>query len=688
MTTVRLATNELRRLTVGRLPRLALVAVLLVPLLYGGLYLYANWDPYENLDKIPAALVVADRGAPSDKGGDSHNVGKDVAADIVKKGTFDWHTVTAAQAESGVRDGRYTFAVTLPSDFSAALASPSDFEARQGLIVLTTNDANGYTGSTIATKVVDEVRRAVAAKAGETAANRLLLGFATIQEETKKAADGAVKLADGAKRTDQGATTLATNLDRLADGQHQLADGARTLDSGLSTASTGADKLDAGTAELAAGLATLRQQTSGLPGQSAQLAAGARSVAAGNSRLADDIRPVAASAQQVVNQLTATRAAVVQKLRAAGMTDAQIDAALAPIDQILAPVIAANDKLQAGTGAVNQLADGARKVADGADRLAGAAPKLTGGIGRASTGAQQVATGADQLATGTAKLSDGSRRLRDGLDTAAAGTDTLASGADRLRAGNGEVAKGSRTLATGLGTAAGRIPNPDGSARDTTAHVIGDPVAVRTVGQASAGSYGAGLAPFFLGLAIWVGAFVVFMLIRPLSRRALAAGTATWRVALAGWLPAAAVGTAQALLLFLFATLAIGVEPANPWATVGFMIVTALAFTAVVHGLNAYFGPAGRFVALVLLVLQLTTAGGTFPWQTTPDPLHPLHALLPLSYVVDALRHLLYGGSLAGVGTALGVLAAYLAGGLALAALAGRRYRVWSGARLQPELVL
>jgi putative membrane protein len=93
-------------------------------------------------------------------------------------------------------------------------------------------------------------------------------------------------------------------------------------------------------------------------------------------------------------------------------------------------------------------------------------------------------------------------------------------------------------------------------------------------------------------------------------------------------------------------------------------------------------------VALILLVLQLTTAGGTFPWQTTPSPLHPLHLLLPLSYVVDGLRHLLYGGSLVSLGADVAVLAAYLVAGLALALVAGRQQRVWSGKRLQPELVL
>ena len=43
-------------------PRLAVAAMLLVPLLYGALYLWAFWDPTGHLDAMPVALVNADAG--------------------------------------------------------------------------------------------------------------------------------------------------------------------------------------------------------------------------------------------------------------------------------------------------------------------------------------------------------------------------------------------------------------------------------------------------------------------------------------------------------------------------------------------------------------------------------------------------------------------------------------------------
>lgn len=63
MRSPRLAALELRRFGRGKLPRAALVALLVLPLLYGALYLWSFWDPYGRLDRIPVALVNDDKGA-------------------------------------------------------------------------------------------------------------------------------------------------------------------------------------------------------------------------------------------------------------------------------------------------------------------------------------------------------------------------------------------------------------------------------------------------------------------------------------------------------------------------------------------------------------------------------------------------------------------------------------------------
>ncbi|MGW5051859.1 YhgE/Pip family protein [Actinokineospora sp. NPDC004072] len=642
MSVVRLARTELRRITAGTLPRLAVLALVLVPLLYGSLYLYANADPYNRLDHIPAALVVEDTG----------DSGHKVAESLRESGAFEWHEVGAPEAEDGVRQGRYTFSLTLPADFTAALTSAEGDSPRQGLITVTTNDANNYLVGTIADRVVAEVRRSVATEVGTQAAEKFLVGFGTIYDRTREAADGATKLTDGANQASKGAGDLAK-------GQRQLLDGATQL-------ATGADKAANGAATLSQGLNTLRANTKQLPAQTRQLADGAAQVAAGNERVAVAGETAAAGVNRVV---TTVETEVEKHLRAAGVPENVIKQT---VGELRAPLDRANADVQKAAGDLRKLADGAQKVAAGADTLADATPALTQGIA-------QAADGGAALAKGTADLRDGAVKLRDGERTAVDGTNRLADGTR-------QVAGGAKELRDGLASGLGDIPHQDAETREAAARAIGDPVAVRTIGENAAGSYGAGLAPFFLGLATWIGAFVLFLLLRPLSSRALAAGHSAVRTALGGWLPAAALGVAQVVVMFGAVSFLVDIQ--RPLGTLAFLALTTLAFTAIVHALNALLGAVGKFIALVVLILQLISAGGTFPWQTLPEALYPLHMGLPMGYVVDGLRHLIYGGSLSGLGVDIGVLCAYLIGGLVVSTLAARKQRVWTPSRLRPELVL
>jgi putative membrane protein len=674
MTSLRLAATELRRLTSGKLPKLALLAVTLVPLLYGAMYIYANWDPYGKLDSVPAAVVIDDAGAQR-ADGTRLEAGQDVYQELVDSGTFDWSRADERQAQEGVASGRYTFALVVPRDFSGALLSPADFEPRQAKIQLITNDANNYLVGTIADKVASEVRKGVAASAGTEAANQFLLGFSTVHDKTVEAADGAGRLADGAGQlrdgigqAQQGTAQLSTGAHELLDGQSELADGA--------------DRLSDGTQQLHSGLEELRRSTAPLPEQTAKLADGAEQVAEGNEQLASKAEALGGVSQEIVDNLDGTKARIADQLRQNGMDEATVQRIVAGIDQLNSPITEANGKVQTQVGQLRALADGSRQVADGNRELATAMPTMTSGIGRLADGAGQVDDGARQLRDGEQRALTGTKQLTNG-------TDQLAGGAKQLVDGSGQLADGSNTLAAELRKGANDIPHPDEQTRNATADTIGDPVAVDTRAQVKADTYGAGLAPFFMGLALWIGGFVLFLLMRPLSSRALAAGVAPWRVALGGWLPAAIVGFVQAVLLYLVVVFGVGVHPAHAWWTLAFLILTSFAFTAVVHSLNAAFGPKGKFIALVILVLQLVTAGGTFPWQTIPEPLHPLHQVLPLSYVVSGLRHLLYGGpSTTAVTNAVGVLLCYLVAALLLSTIAAWRQRMWTPSRLKPELSL
>jgi putative membrane protein len=668
-----MALSELRRLTAGRLPKLAVVALLLVPLLYGGLYLYANHDPYGRLDKVPTAVVVEDEGTTLSTG-EKLDVGPAVADELVKSKSFDWHRVDRAAATAGVSDGTYEFALVLPRSFSADLASSAEFEPRQANLELLTNDANNYIAHTMANQVVAQVTKAVASQVSETAASKLLAGYSTIHTQVSQAASGAAQLQSGLTSAATGVGKLQTGATQLNTAQKQLSAGATTLATGATQASQGATELAAGASKLDSGLSTLKRKTASLPKQTKILAEGADQVADGNEKIAATGRQVATASSTLVKDR--------------GFTQTQINEVLAETATLRAPVVSANTKIQSTSKQLNQLATGARKVSNGAAALADATPALTNGISTAASGAHQLDTGASRLKTGLGSLQTGAQQLAAGEKQAVVGQGQLLTGVNTLSTGVTKLKTGATELHTGLASGVKQIPNPSADQRKAVAETLGAPVTLQNDSQATADSYGAGLAPFFLSLACWIGAYVLFLLVRPLSPRALAGLQSPVRVAIGGWLPPALFGAIQATLVFTAVTLGLGINSAHPWLTAGFLILTSFTFVAILHALSAWFGAVGKFLGLVLMVIQLVSAGGTFPWQTIPEPLYFFHHVLPMSYAIDGVRHLMYGGPGASLGRDLLALAAWFLAALTASTLAARKQRVWPAKKLQPELAL
>lgn len=672
MTILALVRTELQRLTSTPLARLALAALMTVPLLYGGLYLWANQDPYSNLSHVPAAIVDADAGATVD--GVATNYGHDVTEQVLEGGDFDWHEASAAEARRGLDDGTYDFTFTIPSDFSADLASASGDAPRRAQIVLSTDDTNSYLATTIAEQASKSIRASVAARVGTEAASQLLVGLSDVRTSLGRAATGAGDL-------NTGLVDAVSGADELVTGSGDAATGARSLSDGLDDLSSGASALDTG-------LQTLQSSTTDLPAQAQALADGAAQVAAGNRTLADGVQEAATDSQAAVDTASTqeARQAAQDALREALLTadpsladdPTRLAAIAGAVDEAVQPVreqvLGANQRLQELDGQVGTLADGAEEVSSGASQLSAAAPALAGGIASAADGAAQLDTGAASAASGASTLS--------------AGLDTLSTGTTSLRDGLVTARDGSATLRDGLQDGVTQIPASTSSSRDAQADAIGDPVSVTDDAVTRAGSYGAGLAPFFLSLAAWIGMYALFLIVRPFSERAVTAVRRPLRVVLAGWATPLVLGVVQMVALFAIVRLALGFEVVHPVATVSFMVLASATFGAIILTLNVLLGSVGQFLGLVLMVLQLVSAGGTFPWQTLPAPLAALHHALPMSYAIDALRQLMYGGSLAMAGEDALVLGAWLVGALLLAWLAVRRMTRHRTQRdLRPSLI-
>ncbi|MEU5632587.1 YhgE/Pip domain-containing protein [Streptomyces rishiriensis] len=694
MRSPRLATLELRRFARGRLPRAALVALLLLPLLYGALYLWSFWDPYGRLDRIPVALVNDDRGATA--GGKKITAGDDITENLRESKVFDWREVSSAEARAGVEDGRYYLSLTMPADFSRRIASSSGDSPETSALQVRTNDANNYIVGQISRTVFSEVRRAASTKASRSFLDKIFVSFSDIHGATAKAADGADDLTGGIGKAEQGSKDLADGLGNAKDGSGKLAKGLKKLDKG-------ADSLQDGSQKVADGTQKLTDKVNGVAGDLGPF------VKTNEKAIGDTARLVADSSKVIHDNLdTLVKAAPTAATGAHTASDTLAAVYKARCETPVLPDPACADLKRARDAAadVAKVADDVNTLVadqDGdlttlrtnltalrkqAQALADNAPHLSEDLDAAVSQVNALNTGAAKVAKGAKKINAGLGNAKTGSENLDAGVGKLETGAQDLNGGMFKLSDGSGKLADGLHDGAGRIPDYDARQRDARTAVMADPVQLASHDQHKAPNYGTGFAPYFIPLSLWVGAMVAYMLIAPMNRRALAAGAPAWRIALAGWLPVVAVGVLQTTALMAVLHWAIGLEMDRAAGTVGFLFLVAACFAALVQWLNARFGAAGRILVLALLMLQLTSAGGTYPVQTSPGFFNAVHPYLPMSYVVEALRRLISGGGLGPVWQACAVLVAFTAGALALTALSAHRRQVWTLDRLHPELTL
>ncbi|MEV0095697.1 YhgE/Pip domain-containing protein [Streptomyces sp. NPDC050738] len=694
MRSPRLAALELKRFGRGRMPRAALVALLLLPLLYGALYLWSFWDPYGRLDKIPVALVNTDRGATA--AGTDIRAGDDITRGLRESKVFDWHETTAAEARKGVEDGSYYLSLTMPSDFSSRIASSSGDSPETGALQVRTNDANNYIVGQIARTVFSEVRTAASTHASRSFLDHIFISFSDLHDATARAADGAAQLEDGIGKAKKGSKDLADGLGEAKTGSGKLAAGMKKLDSGSADLQDGARQVAAGTKTLADtvdgaadSVRPYLKDNGRTIGDAARLVADSTQAVRNHLALLVKAAPLAADgSRKASHDLDAVYAArclhrvlpdpacpLLKKAKDAAAESARIagDVDVLVRDQ--------DSDLSVLDGQLATLQKQARDLARHAPTLSEDLDSAVAKIDRLNSGAQQVAAGAGKLHSGLTAARTGSADLDTGVGRLKSGAHTLDSGLYRLADGSGE-------LASGLHDGVAKIPDYDKKDRDQRTGVMADPVRLASSPLHAAPNYGTGFAPYFIPLSLWVGAMVAYMLIQPLNRRALAAGAHPWRIALAGWLPVAAIGVLQIAALMSVLHWAIGLQMVRAAGTLGFLALVSCCFAAIVQWLNARFGAAGRILVLAFLMLQLTSAGGTYPVQTSPRFFGAIHPFLPMSYVVEGLRRLITGGPLTPVWTGCAVLAAFTVGALALTALSARSKQVWTLDRLHPELSL
>lgn len=604
--------------------RLSVLGIMVIPALYAFIYLMSVWDPASRTAQLPALVVNLDRGA--EVRGQAVHLGADLATSLVKKHAFGFREAAdAALARRDVREGRVLFALIIPPDFSAQAMGAA--AAGAGKLQVFASEGNNYAGAGFARRFAVEV------------------GHQLNETLNEKRWEAVLGVAAGS----------ADGLARLRQGVAQLQAGAAALDAGLGQAQAGAARLGTGVGQLSDGVVQLGDGVK-------QLGAGARTLDS-KKPAAADLQPLKSGALQLVDGHAALQKGLLQLEAGAGKL---VDGAGQLKDQSKGiPLVGA--KVAAGAG---QLADGASQLREGLRSAAEAEGKL-------GAGAQGLSKGVDQLADGfvaygagvsvlASKFPPDTRldELAAGSQAAAGATRELDSGLARLKAGAAQLRAGLVTLGSALPAG---VPGPEGTARGLAASVepeiqIDAPVA----------NQGQGMAPNFIPVALWLGAVMTAFIfhLRRLPEAASGHGRATLLLGKMGIL--GSINVAQAALVLLMSAWVLGMQPIHLAGLALTMVLASLTFMLIILTLVRAFGDAGKAVALILLILQLSSAGGVMPVELTNSFFRTISPWLPFTWAVKAVRSSTFGAFGSEWASALGVLALFGLGAFTLCLFIGR----------------
>lgn len=575
--------------------RVSVIGILVIPALYALIYLSSVWDPAGRTASLPASIINLDTGI--NYGGQQVNLGRELADTLQNKQAFGFRIDTDEDAaRKAVRQGHSAFALIIPPDFSAT-AVPG-LQSGGGKLVVYASEGDNYTGAGLARRFAAELGHQVNETLNEKRWAIVLGATANAGESVVKLRDGVNKLSAGARSLQDGLVQAGTGTDRLAAGSAQLSAGVNQLTGGVKQLGVGIRTMDA-----------KKPRTQDLQA----LKNGAASVAAGHAELGKGLDELHAGAQKLTD----------------GAEQLRDDTSGIPL---------VGGRISAGAG---QIADGGAQLTTGLQSARSGEAKLADGSQRVSSGVTALTDGVGELGNGISTMA-AALPADAKLDELAAGGAALAGGTQELRAGVGKLRDGSQRLSAGLELLSSALPTQiqslEGSPRGLASSV--EPVMEI---DAPVANNGAGFAPNFVPVALWLGAVMTAFIFHLRRLPEAAAGRARFAQILGKLAIPTAIVLGQALVILLMLLFILNIRVIHLPGLALTLALSSLTFMLIIVVLTRAFGDAGKAVALILLILQLSSGGGILPIELSGGFFQSINPWLPFTWVVRAVRASMFG---------------------------------------------
>lgn len=705
--------NDFRVIRQNTMTGIMVFGLVLIPLLFTCFNVLASWEPFENTEKLKIAVASNDRGHRTDIGAIDVNLGNEVLSKLSRNHDIDWQITDSEDAIDGTKSGDYYAAIVLPENFSTELMTFYVRGTKAPKLTLYTNEKKNALSSIITSKGASGVIQEIDKNFTQVVAS-VGLGAITSLDEYLNTSDSKQALTRVQNRVDDTAARLrsgaqtARSLSTLVETTVPLVE---TADSILENAGARMDILRNGSGDgnvagdLEAAVGNVRDSVStaldatqssyeGVRDRVNELVDGTQAT---SGATADTFDAMAAKFGQQADGLAAMRDRLEDTVGAVvpGVAKPGYDRAISDLNTS----IARTRGLQESFSAVAADLRGGRDTGSSISQAKDAFTAAIAAVENAKNSYEQnLRPQIDALSEPVSRLSNDIEVI--GEDIRGIRGTISGSPVDTLRK-TSTATMGLSNRFDDLAARFDEIHNALEEAKDTgdlsrIAEAVGDdpsalaaqlaaPVQVEEDPVFPVQSFGAGMAPFYATLALWIGALLSSVLIRttvrsrdgqkvgddeaenvvsdavddaqgdaasdeidePTSDAQINAAQADDYTRVEKYFGRfatfASVGLVQSTLMVLGLQVYVGIDPAHRFLMLLAGWVISLVFMMIVFSFVFTFDNAGKAICVLLLVMQVSAAGGAYPLPLVPQWVQNISPWLPGTYAIDMLRSSIAG---------------------------------------------
>lgn len=678
------------------------LALIVLPSLYTWFNVVGFWNPYGNTGNLRVCVVNEDAGSSSDLTG-AINLGDMVVEQLHDNDQLGWDFVDYDTAMEAVKSGHAYAAFVLPRDFSADLLTLLSGDFQQPQLEYYVNEKmnpvspkitdtgantldatiNSTFVATVAKTVTDALGEEVGVAQGkiDDAHTNALAGVGKAQQSISGARDSVQGLRDAA---DQSQTKVADAASLLSDADEVLGDLSGQMlivQSLMGTTQTDVSKLtsglmgamDSGSIFLSQSAAKVNTAIGGAAGSVTEAQGRVDGAIAQGNAMVSASQAVVAQMEALVAQMDdndPNKASLEKTIERLKQSNTNASRSLSELSDMSADMGRVAESVSSASDSVNTAV---QTTISNADSYRGTLssdtfPAINAGVGNLNVAVGNLAAAAsaqrvlvDQAISLTGQLSETLTTARSALDQTDGVLADLQTSIDTVKT-DLVALKTSTAITDFFG---------DGTTIDAekVASFMQSPTEVKTEYLFPLNAYGSGMAPLFINMSLWIGVFMLMVIMRiEVDDEGIENLTAAQRY-IARYLFFGGMVSLQAIVCSV-GCLAIGVQCESVALFLLTAVLASLTYLAIQLTLSTTLQHIGKGICVILIFVQIPGATGLYPIEMTSPFFQFIYPFFPFTYGINALRETIagfYGLEWVSLIAHLGIFfAIFLAIGLAL----------------------